>query len=95
MARFTRGQVGWTDTEIEKLRELRNSGVDLKTIGKELNKSPSACSNFIQRYADRYNIKTNRRGQHDSGFYNTYNGSVPYLHWSITKPWRISDDTKV
>jgi len=95
VARWERGQTGWSSEEIDKLRKLRNSGADLTKISKELNKSYSACSNFIQRYADRYGIKTKRRNQAAKNFYTEYNGPVPYLHWSITKPWRISDDSEV
>ena len=95
MARWKRGQSSWTDEEINKLRSLRNNGADMTTISKEIGKSYGACNNFIQRYADRYGIKTKRRNQASKAAYSEYNGPVPYLHWTITKPWRISDDNEV
>lgn len=88
MPRWERGCVSWTPEQIDIVRDMRASGACNKDIADAVGKSYGATNNFIQRYADRYNIVTKRRGV--KGFESSYNGSVPYLHWSITKPWRVS-----
>lgn len=86
MARWAKGGVSWTPEQIETLKAMRASGEPTKAIAKALGKTPSATSNFIQRYGHRYGIAVDRR----SNIQREYNGAVPYLHWSITKPWRVS-----
>lgn len=86
MARWAKGGVSWTPEQIETLKAMRASGEPTKAIAKALGKTPSATSNFIQRYGHRYGIAVDRRSntQRDNS------GSIPYLHWMITKPWRVS-----
>lgn len=87
MARWAKGGVSWTPQQIETLKAMRASGEPTKAIAEAIGKTPSATSNFIQRYGDRYGITVDRRCSSQQGY---YNGSVPYLHWIITKPWRAS-----
>lgn len=94
MGRYAKGAVAWSDKDIETVRKLRAADVPLKDIGVAVGRSRGAVANFIARYGDRFNIKVKRSNQRGKVFSNTlssYNGSVPYLHWTITKPWKVDN----
>lgn len=88
MARWGKGSVSWSDEDIETVKRLRAADAPLKDIAEAVGRNYGAVNNFIQRYGDRFGIKVKRRNQAASGLISSYNGAVPYLHWSITKPWK-------
>lgn len=88
MARIKKGNIGWTEKEIATLKEMRSNKRPVKEIAQVLNKSPSACFNCVQRYGDRFGITVDRKkGSQKACTIDNWLGSVPYLHWTITKPW--------
>ena len=95
MGRYAKGGVSWSDKDIKTLIRMRAAGKPIKIIAKAVNRSPSAVSNFVARYGDRFGISVSRQKFHGGkgvkNFNDIYNGSVPYLHWTITKPWKVDN----
>ena len=88
MARIEKGSVGWTEKEIQTLKQMRADKIPMKEIAAVIGKSPSACFNFVQRYGDRFGISVDRKkGTQTACTVDNWHGSVPYLHWTITKSW--------
>lgn len=89
MAR-TKGAHCWSDEEIDTLRRLRRQGVTMQKISEELGKKPHCIFDWLRRYAHEYNIPTKEKPRVNMKKFNKeWYGAVPYLHWSITKPWRL------
>ena len=83
----------WDQKDIDKLIDLYNSGVPVAKIAEELDRSHSSVKMYVQRHKQalglipRINFKEpakSYRPQFDREWY----GSVPFGHWTITKPWR-------
>jgi len=87
MARYKKGQTVWPSEDIETLRSLKSQGVTIAEIATELGRSKESVKGFCSRFAEVYDIPLERRS--NSNFDKEWHGSVPFGHWSITKPWRV------
>jgi len=84
---------GWSKDEQRLLVELWNEDLSTKKIAEGLGKSFSSVKMYIQRHRkelglDRRLVKKARASSGRPEFDKEWYGSVPYLHWSITKAWR-------
>lgn len=85
----------WKQEEIDKLVELRNSGVSMPKIAEELGKTHSSVKMYVQRNGKALGLrpasdfKAPAKSQTPT-FDKEWYGSVPFGHWLITKPWRQS-----
>ena len=85
----TEGSHNWSDWEISTLRQLRRKGVPMDDIAAKLNRKTHCVADWLRRYADEYCIPICRRPPIDKAqFEKDWYGPVPYLHWTITKPWK-------
>ena len=87
--------VSWKQEEIDKLVELRNSGVSMPKIAEELGKTHSSVKMYVQRNGKALGLRPAsdfkaRAKSQTRAFDKEWYGSVPFGHWLITKPWRQS-----
>jgi len=86
----------WSQEQIDTLVEMSLAGYEHVDIGKAIDKNPSAIRNYLMHNRKKLGIpprkvrvRTNSaRSKQGSEFDKEWFGSVPYLHWSITKAWR-------
>lgn len=89
MAR-TKGAHTWSDEEISIVRRLRRQGAQITDIGEAIGRKPHCVSDWLRRYAKDYNIPAKEKPRVNlAQFEREWYGSVPYLHWTITKPWSV------
>lgn len=87
MSRYKKGQTVWPSEDIETLRSLKSRGVPIADIATKLGRSKESVKGFCRRFSEVYDIPVKRRS--DCNFDKEWHGSVPFGHWSITKPWRV------
>jgi len=85
----------WEQKDIDKLVELRNSGVSMPKIAEELGKTHNAVKMYVQRNGKALGLRPALDFKKPAkaqcrGFDKQWQGSVPFGHWTITKPWRRS-----
>jgi IS30 family transposase len=84
----------WTKEDVDTLVELWKAGVSSNKIAKKLNRRRSAITQYLCRNRDKLGLQKRaervggrpRRSVKDS-FEIQWAGSVPFGHWTITKPW--------
>ena len=85
----------WSSEEIEILCTLWKEGVNIRDIARKLRRNRSGVAQYA--YRNRVKLGLEKRGpsrvkkrSQPKSFEEQWNGSVPFGHWSITKPWRSS-----
>ena len=83
----------WTPEREERLVELWQQDVTAEAIGIELGVTKRSVQRHVAKYRDRLGLLP-RHGRFQAGrpqkqFDKEWYGSVPYGHWSITKPWKL------
>jgi len=83
----------WEQEDIDKLVELRNSGVSMPKIAEELGKTHSSVKMYVQRNGKALGLRPAldfkpRAKSQNTAFDKEWYGTVPFGHWLITKPWR-------
>jgi len=79
----------WTEQSIETFKSMYLNGASIKTIAETLNTTHSAVKMYAQRHRSELGL-SKRIKKHDrpkSPIDKEWYGSVPYLHWTITKAW--------
>jgi len=91
----------WTESEIKVLTDMWKNGFSTKEIAHELGRNKVQVKSFVSRkrselgleprtsYNQRLDVE-DRKSEYDKWLDRMWKGSVPYLHWSITKPWKVS-----
>jgi len=85
----------WNESEIELLVDLWGKGFTTKQVAHELGRTSAQVRVYVSRHREELNLE--RRSEYFrvmtptssviTEFEKEWQGSVPYLHWSITKPW--------
>jgi len=87
----TKGSHCWSDHEIDTLRRMKRKDAPTREIAHVLGKPEHSIYDFMFLYAEDYGIPIRRKPQVDIEQFNKdWHGPVPYLHWTITKPWRTA-----
>ena len=88
----------WTEEQICTLRRMVAQGATSKQISEAIGKKPAAVRKVIGKRKDDLELTLPPiRGRNPTprptttDFEKQWYGSVPYLHWSITKPWKASE----
>ena len=78
---------------IETIRTMRRNEASLAEIAQATGLKRNQIAHFLNRYGATYGIavRTKAKNRQVSEFDKQWQGSVPYLHWTITKPWRIQE----
>ena len=92
------GRPTWSEQDLMTLRRMLADGKTSAEIGEAVGRTDTTVRQFVRNNAEkleldlpliqgrcRYNPK-----QFDKDWY----GSVPFGHWIITKPWRLTKLTK-
>lgn len=91
------GMTAWSDEHIEIMRRMLADGCSSTEIGKAVDRKPSSVRAYIARNKTILDLTLpDIKGRTSKGmprydatkFEKEWSGSVPYLHWSITKPWK-------
>lgn len=85
----------WPDEHITILRRMLAEGKPSHVIAEKLGRKASSVRRYVSYNKDRMGfVMGNVQGRGERvdmmEFERDWKGPVPYLHWSITKPWRIS-----
>ena len=86
----------WTNEQVSTLRTMIAAGKSSREIGLAVGKKPSAVRRVISLHKENLQlIKPVIQGRSREGerfnateFEKAWYGSVPYLHWTITKAWK-------
>ena len=85
---------GWTETELNELKNMWNKGKTIREIAEKLKRTPNSVKMCMYRHKEMLNLINKHKGGRPrkqdkpvSKFEKQYYGSVPYLHWTITKSW--------
>jgi len=83
----------WPQSDIKQLCELWNEGLSVQQVADHMGRTYGSIKMFLGKYRDELGLekrqgkkcgkKLSTRPEFDKEWY----GSVPYLHWSITKSW--------
>lgn len=86
-------QKQYTEQDVKTLVRMWQDGYTASEIGQTLNKSIASVRQFAHRNRKRLNLEIREGGKPMSKttFEQAWQGSVPHLHWTITKPWRIQE----
>jgi transposase len=88
----------WTDLDIGIMRKMLKDGKSSTEIGKVLDKSPTTVRSYVQRKKSDLNLiagSIQGRSQKPEDLYDEevfekeWAGSIPHLHWAITKSWKV------
>ena len=83
----------WSEKDVLTLRRMLLDGKTSPEIGKALNKSAATVRQWMSNNRTSIEDVLMERPRNGGRFYCSFEkqwkGSVPYLHWSITKPWRL------
>jgi len=91
------GMTAWSDKHIDIMRRMVAEGRSSTEIGKAVGRKPTTVRAYIKRNRAILNLTVaNIQGRtaYDMPRYDAtkfekeWSGAVPYLHWSITKPWK-------
>lgn len=90
--------MSWSSEDIQVLRKMVAKGFTSKEIGDALGRKPEAIRQYIHKNANHLQLELPPlRGRGDrcvKQFDREWYGAVPYLHWAMTKPWRLTKLTK-
>ena len=83
----------WDEKDVLTLRRMLLQGKTSTEIGNTLHKSAATVRQYISnnktKLEDVLIHRATQGGRPYKSFDKEWQGSVPYLHWSMTKPWRI------
>jgi hypothetical protein len=81
----------WNEKDLETLRRMLAEGATSTEIGEAVGRNPATVRQYIRNNAHKLELllpAIRGRGEKPvASFDKQWYGSVPYLHWSITKPW--------
>lgn len=77
----------WTTEELALLIEMRADNKTHAQIANKLGKNKRTIHNFLSKNAKKLGLDMQQR--EDALSDKEWLGCVPYLHWTITKDWRI------
>jgi IS30 family transposase len=87
------GREAWSDEDVKTLRKMVAKGETSTAIAEAVGRNPSTVRQYIRNNARKLGLHLppiRGRGEKNmASFDREWYGSVPYLHWSITKPWRL------
>jgi hypothetical protein len=86
------GGFAWDAEEIKVLRKMWKDGHSSMAIGDVLGKKPSSVRQYVKNNREDLGLSPRKRTdvmpyKNVSEFDKQWYGSVPFCHWSITKPW--------
>ena len=89
------GMTAWPDEDIAKLRRMLAEGKPSHEIAEALGRKPSSVRRYVNYNKHRMNLVVPViQGRGDvvdmKEFNKKWQGSVPFGHWALTKPWRVS-----
>lgn len=86
-------RAAWSDEDVKTLRRMVSKGETSTAIAEAVGRNPSTVRQYIRNNARKLNLHLpaiRGRGERTmASFDREWYGSVPYLHWSITKAWRV------
>lgn len=85
----------WTYEQKRVLIEMWKDNQSPTVIGAVIGKSRNSVSNYVRKYKDQLGLQTRPKNfyvgelniQRRTGLDKEWLGSVPFGHWSVTKPW--------
>lgn len=87
----------WDKETIDTVVSMWGDGASAPEIAEVIGKEPVRVRMFISRNRQRYDLeRRDNKGSHVvskahiAAFEREWYGSVPFGHWTITKPWRAS-----
>jgi len=83
----------WNEQDLLTLRRMLAKGHTSTEIGDAVGRNATTVRQFVRNNADKLELDMpliqGRYRYNPKQFNKQWKGSVPYLHWSITKPWRL------
>lgn len=92
------GMTAWSEEHITIMRKMLAEGKSSADIGKAIGRKASSVRAYVNRNKQLLKLSCGEiRGRPKHGmprydeteFEKQWSGCVPYLHWSITKPWKL------
>lgn len=81
----------WNEQDLMILRRMLADKKTSVEIGEAVNRNPTTVRQFIRNNADSLGLDIpmirGRYRYNPKSFEKQWLGSVPYLHWAMTKPW--------
>lgn len=93
----------WHDSEIQEVIELWKDGVTIFEIANQLDRTEDQVRMWMFRNRDKYGLSPRQNifvkkkqesdskvSDYESEFEKEWKGPIPFGHWSITKPWKLT-----
>jgi hypothetical protein len=89
------GAKAWSQEDIATLRKMWNEGHSSHAIADAVNRNSSTIRQYVTKNRDWLGLEPRTRYgvlpyKNTSEFDKQWYGSVPFGHWTITKPWRTT-----
>lgn len=85
------GMTAWSDEHIQILRKMVAAGKPSHEIAQAVGRTPSTVRSYLRNNKDKLELTPpdirGRNRWNEKQFDKLWRGSVPYLHWAMTKKW--------